>query len=87
MIGLPGCNGGNGVAGLDCQSALGYPKKTVGRPYGPMNDAYPEGHPRYASRAQQDNTVDTGNGRNTTTDEDDTEAIPELPLCTGAKGE
>ena len=90
MIGLPGCNGGNGVAGLDCQSAWGYPKKTVGRPYGPMNDAYPEGHPRYASRAQQDNndnSADTGTTRNASTDEADTETIPELPLCTGAKGE
>ena len=33
--------------------------------------------------AQQDDT----NERNGSTDEDDTEKIPEMPYCTGAKGE
>ena len=50
--GLPACNGGNGVAGLDCLSAWGYPRKTAGRPYGPMNDAYTPDGPTYASRLQ-----------------------------------
>ena len=48
--GLPKCDGSNGVVGLDCVSVLNYPRKTDGRPWGPMNDAYPEGYPRYASR-------------------------------------
>jgi hypothetical protein len=46
------CDGTNGVLGLDCVSVGGYPRKTEGRPWAPMNDAYPEGYPRYASRAQ-----------------------------------
>jgi hypothetical protein len=49
---LPLCDGSNGVVGLDCLSTGSYPRKTEGRPYTPMNDAYPEGHPRYASRMQ-----------------------------------
>jgi hypothetical protein len=49
---LPLCDGSNGVVGLDCLSTGGYPRKTSGRPHTPMNDAYPPGHPRYASRAQ-----------------------------------
>jgi len=49
---LPKCDGSNGILGLDCESVRGYPRKTEGRPWGPMNDAYPEDYPRYASRAQ-----------------------------------
>jgi hypothetical protein len=52
MVQLPLCDGSNGVVGLDCASTNGFPLKTAGRPYAPMNDAYPPGHPRYASRAQ-----------------------------------
>jgi hypothetical protein len=52
FVQLPLCDGSNGVVGLDCQSTGGYPKKTAGRPWAPMNDAYPPGHPRYASRIQ-----------------------------------
>jgi hypothetical protein len=54
MVQLPLCDGSNGVVGLDCLSTNGYPRKTAGRPYTPMNDAYPAGHPRYASRVQID---------------------------------
>ena len=39
-----------------------------------MNDAYPEGYPRYASRAQ------------TKGEEDDAEAEPVLPACNGKNG-
>ena len=49
---LPLCDGSNGVVGLDCFHTRGYPKKTEGRPHAPMNDAYPPGFPRYASRLQ-----------------------------------
>jgi hypothetical protein len=52
LVALPLCDGSNGVVGLDCQSTNGFPLKTAGRPYTPMNDAYPPGHPRYASRVQ-----------------------------------
>jgi hypothetical protein len=72
------CDGSNGVVGLDCLSAWNYPKKTVGRPHTPMNDAYMAGAPRYASRAQQDDAVEA---KNTTTEEDDTAAEPKLPSC------
>ena len=72
--GLPKCDGSNGVVGLDCVSVLGYPRKTDGRPWAPMNDAYPEGHPRYASRAQI-NHPNLVQGPH---------AVPE---CTGSKGE
>ena len=47
---MPHCDGSNGVVGLDCLSARDFPKKTAGRPWAPMNDAYPEGWPRYESR-------------------------------------
>jgi hypothetical protein len=50
LVQLPLCDGSNGVVGLDCLSVNGFPLKTAGRPWGPMNDAYPPGHPRYASR-------------------------------------
>jgi hypothetical protein len=72
------CDGSNGVVGLDCLSAWNYPKKTVGRPHTPMNDAYMAGAPRYASRVQQDDTVEA---KNDTTEEDDTAPEPVLPTC------
>lgn len=84
---LPLCDGSNGVVGLDCQSTGGYPKKTAGRPWAPMNDAYPPGHPRYASRVQLLGD-DEGEEpkRNNTTDEDDTAPEAKLPSCTGKNG-
>jgi hypothetical protein len=44
-----------------------------------MNDAYPEGHPRYASRMQISD--DEKGERNASTDEDDTAKEAELPTC------
>jgi len=84
MEGLPRCDGSNGVVGLDCQSAWGYPKKTAGRPWAPMNDAYPAGFPRYASRAQM--RGDEPEPKNNTTEEDDAEKITPLPDCNGKNG-
>jgi len=55
-----------------------------------MNDAYPAGYPRYASRAQM-SEIDTAPGSspqaNSASDDDDSEVIKPLPPCTGAKGE
>merc|ERR1711990_866179 len=62
--GLPLCDGSNGVVGLDCASVNGFPLKTAGRPYTPMNDAYPPGHPRYASRIQLRDADDSATGNN-----------------------
>ena len=49
-----------------------------------MNDAYPEGFPRYASRVQL--AGDDGPARNATTEEDDTAAETPLPVCNGSNG-
>ena len=87
MVQLPKCDGSNGVVGLDCQSVYGYPKKTAGRPWGPMNDAYPEGFPRYASRIQLAGEDDGETPkRNNSTDEDDTAKETPLPVCDGKNG-
>lgn len=51
-----------------------------------MNDAYPPGHPRYASRVQigQDDGANSDAGqRDTTTEENATEEEPRLPDCNG----
>jgi len=73
---LPLCDGTNGVLGLDCSSVQGYPRKTEGRPWGPMNDAYPEGYPRYASRAQMSPANDEYPIIDTSS----------LPVCNGTNG-
>jgi hypothetical protein len=53
-----------------------------------MNDAYPPGHPRYASRVQlgQDGDAPDAGQRDNATEEDQMEAEPALPSCTGKNG-
>lgn len=74
MAQLPPCNGSNGVVGLDCQSTNGFPLKTAGRPYAPMNDAYTPDGPTYASRMQMRDSDDAASSdagqRDNQTEED-----------------